>query len=112
MSDHASKQSKPTRRQATKQIIGASVGLASLSSISSLLPTHRAGAAEDTIASRALAGAAALNLKGKTVRVIHPAGMDTNFMPFVEEWRTPLVSMLRRSLWGISITTQKSFNQQ
>lgn len=78
---------RPTRRQAAKQLVGAGLGLASLGSMSLLLPSRPAFAAEDGIAARALAGAAALKLQGQTIRVFHPAGMNTNFEPFVEEWR-------------------------
>jgi multiple sugar transport system substrate-binding protein len=78
---------EPTRREAAR-LLGAGLGLAAFGSAGLILPHRIARAAGDSIAQRALDGAAALKLSGKTIRIFHPAGMNSNFEPFVEQWRS------------------------
>jgi len=69
-------------------MVGGGLGLLAAGPLGALIPraSGLALAADNTIAGRALAGAAALNLQGQTLRIFHPAGMNSNFEPFVAEW--------------------------
>jgi len=80
-----------TRQQALRRMLALGISLPAASSLLWAWGTNQAAAATGSyggsgIADRAIEGARRLNLKGKTIRVFNPAGMESNFQLFVPEW--------------------------